>query len=247
MKNIGFYIVRTFSTILTILLLVVCLFFGYLYYCNIVKMDVPTLGSYSIRMVLSPSMAPKINVNDAVIIQKADPEKLMPGDIINFLAFESETNFTHRITSKEYTANGYEFKTKGDANNVEDTFVTSQDRILGKYVMRIPKLGNFLDLTSQKPYVIVILVILIMLLQFLCGVAERKFGSNRNQKNILPEMTEEIRKTEESVVVDDLDTKSGQHIEAVQQEQPQVSQVEGLFLEKVENEKGSTGYETDKN
>ena len=174
MKNIAYYSVKTASMLLTIFLLVVCLFCGFLYFCSLVKMEVPTLGPFQVYVVISPSMEPKLMIGDAVIIRKTDPAKLNPGDIITFTAFESNIVNTHRITDKELTADGYEFWTKGD-NSAADTYTTPQSRIIGKYFLHIPKMGPFLDISKQRPYLIVAAVVLILLLQFFFGVAEKKF------------------------------------------------------------------------
>lgn len=167
-------ILRTISAIITIFLLLVCLFLGFIYYCNTQNIEVPAIGSFKMYVVLSPSMEPKIRINDVVIIGKANPNNLQPGDIITFTAFEANAVITHRITAKTLTANGYEFKTKGDSNNIEDPFVTPQDRIIGKYLVCIPQLAALLDFTTKKPYMIAVLVVIILFIQFLCGVAERK-------------------------------------------------------------------------
>jgi len=137
-------------------------------------MEVPTLGSFKVYPVLSISMEPKINVDDVVIIAKTDAAKLKPGDIITFTAYETDAVITHRIVDIESTVNGYVFTTKGDRNNVEDSFFTPQDRLIGKYVMRIPKLAVFIRTCTEKPVYIVALVFIILLIQFLCGVFEKK-------------------------------------------------------------------------
>jgi signal peptidase len=173
MKNIGYYSVKTFSLILTIFLILVCVFFGILFVCQLQNMEVPSIGPFKIYVVLSPSMEPKFKIDDAVIVVSADPNDLRPGDIITFTV-DTGAVLTHRITQKELTASGYVFKTKGDNSGAEDAWVTPQDRIIGKYFVRVPKLKAFLNLTEQRPYIILILVAIILLIQFICGVLERK-------------------------------------------------------------------------
>jgi signal peptidase I len=122
-------------------------------------------------------MAPVFRVDDAVIVNaKSDIAKLNPGDIITFTAFESEAVITHRITNKEITATGYEFRTKGDNNNVEDSFVTSQSRIIGKYVTRIPQIAVWLEGALAKTYIVALLVAAVLLIQFMLGTLEKKLN-----------------------------------------------------------------------
>ncbi|MCL1974908.1 MAG: signal peptidase I [Firmicutes bacterium] len=251
MKNLGYYTVRTFSLILTICLVLVCLFFGYLYYCSIAHMEVPKLGPFRVYMVLSPSMTPVFNMDDAVIICNTNTDKLEPGDIICFTAFENNAVITHRITNKEITAHGYEFRTKGDNVSDEDVFVTPQDRIIGKYIMRIPKLQTFLDLTKQKPYILVGLVVLILLIQFLCGVAERKFkpviadniqveavSANEDSTQLTAEQQQLLIEQQQAVIE--------QQRAMLEQQMAMAQQVQNVDTESWNKEKGSTSHETDK-
>ena len=232
MKKFGYYFVKTFSTIITIALLLVCLFFGYMYYCsNIAKMTQPTLGPYRIYVVISPSMIPTLNVNDAAVVASTDPAKLDVGDIMTFYAFEAEAVVTHRIINKELTATGYEFKTKGDNNNVEDPWVTPQDRIIGKYLFRIPKLATFLDITKQRPYLILALVAIILLIQFLCGVGERKLKPVKAEA-----ATEVVATTENAAVAAEDQLEFATETETNQQ-------LPGIVVESWNNEKGSASDE----
>ena len=47
----------------------------------------------------------------------------------------------HRITKVIGSENKYSFRTKGDFNNAEDGFVTSEDDVIGTAVFRIPMIG----------------------------------------------------------------------------------------------------------
>lgn len=173
LKNTAYYFVKVVTVAIMACLIVVCMFFGYLYYCNLASMQVPTLGPFQIYIVLSDSMAPYIVKDDAVVVSKADPEKLKQGDIITFTAFESDVTITHRIINVEKTDQGYEFRTQGDNNNTEDSFVTTEDRIIGKYFLKIPKLQSFMNITIQRPYAIAVIVGVVILIQFLLGLAEK--------------------------------------------------------------------------
>ena len=61
------------------------------------------------------------------------------------------TAVTHRITSIETDENGnLLFTTKGDANETEDTEKVTEDQVIGTYLARIPKVGDF-ALFLQQP------------------------------------------------------------------------------------------------
>jgi len=189
LKHSMYYAVKTAGIILVAFLVAVCLFFGYLFYCNIVEMEVPTLGPYQIYVVLSDSMAPLLRVDDAVVINTSAPAgELAAGDVIAFYAFESNVIITHRITGAEQTAAGYEFSTKGDNNNIEDNFTTPQDRVIGKYVSKIPGLARFMTFSVERPYFIALLVLAVIGAQFLLNIAEKK---------LMPEHKKKLKENEE--------------------------------------------------
>ena len=175
MKNIAYYAVKTASILLTVALIILCAFFGFLYYCNLRGMEVPTLGSLQIYVVLSESMEPDILVDDAIIVNTSvTGNDLAVGDVITFRAFESDVIITHRIIGVERTDQGYEFRTKGDNNPSMDLFTTPEDRIIGRYVMRLPQLASVLELTVERPYLIAIIVASVILTQLVLGFSEKK-------------------------------------------------------------------------
>jgi len=109
-------------------------------------------------------MLPQIQVNDVVLTKRIDPADLEINDVITFISsdkrFEGIT-ITHRIVDKFYDPNTetYSFKTKGDNNNVEDTALAQDYNVLGKVIVRIPKLGYAKEfLATRGGWVIVILI-----------------------------------------------------------------------------------------
>lgn len=105
----------------------------YQFVCTkILKKDITTINGYAILEVASGSMEPTLLVGDMIIIDtKIDNYK--KDDIITF--YDSEGSFiTHRIVS----INDKEMITKGDNNNTNDD-PSSTDKIVGKYVFKIPK------------------------------------------------------------------------------------------------------------
>lgn len=112
-------------------------------------------------IIVSPSMVPNINVNDAVVIFRSNPKNLKIGDIITFSSSDpnySGLTVTHRIIGKELTDSGkYVFRTKGDNNNTEDPALVDESKIYGKVFFRIPKLGYVRHLiTTSTGFLILI-------------------------------------------------------------------------------------------
>ncbi len=110
----------------------------------------PSIFGITTMMVMSGSMsgdAPDhIEVGDLIVAVKTDPDTLKVGDVITYME-NGKTTVTHRII--DINEDGT-FKTKGDANNAEDTNPVKKDEIIGKFRLRIPKLGD-VAMFAQTP------------------------------------------------------------------------------------------------
>jgi len=121
----------------------------------------PVFNAY---VVMSGSMLPHIKVKDIVVTKKIAAEDLETGDIITFIAPDSRyggISITHRILDKYYdeSLGSYTYRTKGDANNVADSALVPNENILGKVILKIPKLGYLQDLLSSKGGLIFVVLI----------------------------------------------------------------------------------------
>ena len=121
----------------------------------------PTFNAY---VVLSGSMLPEIQIKDIVVTKKIAEEKLQIGDIITFISPDPRfggISITHRIIEKIYDDSKgiYTYRTQGDANNVADTIPVPNDNILGKVILKIPKLGYIQDVLSSKGGLIILVLI----------------------------------------------------------------------------------------
>lgn len=121
----------------------------------------PVFNAY---VVLSGSMLPHIKVKDIVVTKKIPAEELEVGDIITFIAPDSRyggISITHRILDKYYdeSLGSYTYRTKGDANNTADSALVPNENILGKVILKIPKLGYLQDLLSSKGGLIFVVLI----------------------------------------------------------------------------------------
>ena len=126
-------------------------------------------GDYSAPMfnayvVLSGSMLPTIKIKDVVVTKKIAEEKLEIGDIITFISPDQRfggISVTHRIIDKVYdeTDGIYKYRTQGDNNNIADSIPVPNANILGKVILRIPKLGYIQDILSSKGGLIILVLI----------------------------------------------------------------------------------------
>ena len=124
----------------------------------------PLFGAY---VIISESMVPKINVNDAVVTMRVTEKNIKVNDIITFLSKEIETQgtpITHRVIGIVYEdPNTKEkvigYRTKGDHNNTPDFALIAPSEVLGKVYIKIPFVGYVQAfLTTPIGWIIVIVI-----------------------------------------------------------------------------------------
>lgn len=112
--------------------------------------DYPLFSGY---VIVSKSMVPTININDAIVVKRENNDKYGVGDVITF---KSEDNnyegypITHRIIQKEeLDEKQSSYITKGDNNVIADPDRVSTSDIYGKVMFVIPKLGYFKNFLAK--------------------------------------------------------------------------------------------------
>ena len=103
---------------------------------------IPSLFGYSVVRIVTPSMEPKIPVGSFVLIKKASPEEIQPGDIVTFFTDDPDPlvagkTVTHRVLSVSLNDGKYVFETKGDnltTNPVSDAYPARGEKLVGRYV-----------------------------------------------------------------------------------------------------------------
>lgn len=99
--------------------------------------------------VLSGSMEPVYHTGSVIYVKEVDPQTLQAGDVITY-HLTASTVATHRITEVIEEDGKTRFRTKGDANAVEDGGSVSADSVIGSPVFTIPYLG-YLAAYIQTP------------------------------------------------------------------------------------------------
>lgn len=182
----------TSQKVMTIIGSVLCVVFGLMLICNltiIIKGTInpdrpPSVLGVTPMAVLSGSMSgdaeDHIEVGDLIFIGKAEPDELAVGDVIAFM--QNKAVVTHRIIGIETDENGkLLFSTKGDANNAEDRNPVSEDDLVGVYMGRIPKVGDF-ALFLQKPLGMILFVGVPLLAFIIYDIVRRQLSANKENK-----------------------------------------------------------------
>jgi len=126
---------------------------------------------FALYTIISPSMEPSIKVFDVVFVKKTNTSKLKVGDIITFYStntFFGNTPITHRIVEILQLPEGeIAYRVKGDANGAPDDEKVLQKNIVGKVILKIPKLGKIqYYLASKKGWIVAILVPSLLILGY---------------------------------------------------------------------------------
>lgn len=128
--------------------------------------EVPSVGGYLPLIVLTDSMYPTIESGDLIICHVEDANDIKEGDIIAYFdpAGNGKSIVTHRVLDVETKDGAPAFKTKGDANNVEDQMLVPADNLVGVYQTRIAGAGNVAMFMQTTPGLIVCVVLPLVLI-----------------------------------------------------------------------------------
>lgn len=162
-KNIG----KIISTVISYSCLIILIIIALIFTIYIVDVKIqqskggiakPLFGAY---VIISGSMEPNIHVYDVIVSKRIDTSELKKGDVITFYSNDNRfygVTVTHRIVEVIDAEKGI-FRTRGDANNIEDDALTIKENIVGKVVMRIPQLGRIqFFLSSKGGWLVVVLI-----------------------------------------------------------------------------------------
>ncbi|MBE6877101.1 MAG: signal peptidase I [Ruminococcus sp.] len=161
----GYKIVEVFRTIFVYLLSVAIIVGAVMFAVS----QSPTKSIFGFRYytVLTDSMKPEFVTGDMVIVKLKNATDIQQGDVITFNpSSDSEAYLTHRVTEKleNYEGTGVTcFKTKGDANNTEDSFLIDESRVIGTVAVAVPKLGMVVRFIQLRWYFMIPLVILVVI------------------------------------------------------------------------------------
>lgn len=99
-------------------------------------------GPISLQAVMSGSMEPTIPTGSLVIVKKTPLHKVSTGDIITFP--QGPLLVTHRVINVEPD----HVMTQGDNNNTADSEPVK--KILGRVILHLPKVGQWLVIGQTK-------------------------------------------------------------------------------------------------
>lgn len=128
-----------------------------------------SLFGYRIYSVLTDSMTPHsqslpggFSKGDLIVVKIVAPNEVKVGDIVTYVpGRDSSAYLTHRVVDIQENVDGQAgltFVTRGDTNNTDDPPFRSE-RLIGKKVLAIPKMGGVLQLIQDNLIVVVAVII----------------------------------------------------------------------------------------
>ena len=144
---------------------------------------VPNIFGYKPFIVLSGSMETEIYVGDLVFAKIVDPSTLNVNDIIAFRDSEDLVT-THRIIGVSEENGDRCFKTKGDNNNTEDEGQVCSAAVEGKYVGKIPKVGNALIFIQQPMGFVIMMMTIFIVCVFIYLISNRRLEKKMSDEDL---------------------------------------------------------------
>ena len=131
-------------------------------------------------VVLSGSMEPDYPTGSLIYVKEADTAGLKVNDVITF-RLDGDTIATHRIIEVTEVNGETAFRTKGDANEMEDGAAVRASQVIGTPVFTIPYLGylaEYIQSTSGR-YAAIAVGAFLLLMVFLPDLI---FGGDKKSK-----------------------------------------------------------------
>ena len=164
-RYLSYFVVRAFLLaifcLMIMFLIFLVIYFGDLF-LNVKSGNYksPLFNGY---VIVSQSMVPTIEINDAIIVKRENDSKYHIGDIISFFSTEYDHDgmvVTHRIIDKkEVSSQLSNYRTKGDNNPIADKKNVTTDNVYGKVLFVIPKLGYIQTYLSTPGHILVCLLV----------------------------------------------------------------------------------------
>ena len=153
-KPIGIILGHILDVLLCIVTILIIIGGYYLVQIKVLGDDYANLFGYTFFEVATGSMSNTIEIGDVVIVKIT--KEVNKGEII---VYRDEDNFvTHRLIEKD----GNKLVAKGDANNSEDKII-KKDKVIGKVVKVIPKLGIIKNIIITPKIMISFLIFIFLL------------------------------------------------------------------------------------
>lgn len=174
-------IAKTFTVLISLILITAA--------AGVAVLAFPVFGNQAL-IVRSGSMEPNIPVGSVIVVRNSDNTAGNLYDVGEVISYKHDANtiITHRVVGMEKTPRGYEYITKGDANEEADGWVVKEENILGKNYFTIPEFGKLLAFARSQygfPLLIILPAVFVILMEFINIISEvLNVRKRRNQTRV---------------------------------------------------------------
>ena len=147
----------------------------------------PRFVGLDVFTVLFGSMEPAYHTGSLIYVKDVDPHEIQPGQVITFMISE-DTVATHRVVGvvpDEDEPGTIRFRTKGDANDVEDGSLVHYKNIIGTPVFTVPQLGYLAAFIQNPPgkYLAISAGAILLMLVFIPDLFTKEEDEPKHRKN----------------------------------------------------------------
>jgi signal peptidase len=146
----------------------------------------PKFVNYKLMVVLSGSMSPVFEAGDAIIVKFVDIPLIKTGDIITFKdPADAKRIVTHRVIEIQNKKN-LAFKTKGDANSLQDNLPVPAGNVIGKMKFSIPYFGHTVEFAKTKKGLVWLIIVpgVLVILGELRHIAKTMAEKEKNNEEV---------------------------------------------------------------
>ena len=184
MKVIRF-IYRIISSLLTLAIIAVTAVTLLLGISGMDRQDPKSLFGLRAYIVLSESMMPTFDKGSVIIVKETAQENLQEGDIITYMPIRGDdVLLTHRVVRIDGSGEGRSFITRGDANNTDDPNPVSADMILGRTILHVNGLGEFISYLRTGQGIFSMIGVILVGLFIIPYLLAPSNGKDKNSINI---------------------------------------------------------------
>ena len=141
------------------------------------------LVGLDLYVVLSGSMEPEYKTGSVIYVKETEATELEVGDVITY-QIDAETVATHRIIEITEVDGDVAFRTKGDANEMEDATAVLANQVVGTPIFTIPNLGYLVSYihTASGRYAVIAVGATLLLLMFLPDLIFEEEKKSKNEE-----------------------------------------------------------------
>lgn len=199
------------TAVIVILILVGAFLIYYVISAKLISKKTGEAPKISLYTIISGSMEPSIKVFDIILVLRVDDfSTIKKDDVITFISSSSiskDKTVTHRVMDIKKVNGKYEFVTKGDNNPTADSATAKESDIIGKTVLKIPKLGYIqVFILSKIGWILLILLPAIgiiitdsMKLFNVIGVNDNAKGIKKTSKSLELKRNAENKQIQETI------------------------------------------------